>query len=218
MASARSAGPAAPASDPGRGAGRPRSRDVDRRVLEATLAVVRERGPDAVTIEAVAEASGSAKTTIYRRYRNRDELLAAALDSLVTEVSTAQTGTNEERLAAMLDSFRRGVEEQIGLPAVGRLLAGDDAAFARTLRRRVLQPRLTALAAVVADAQVAGEVRSDADPTEVVLAVAGSYFAEMIITGEVGSDWPDRALATVGFGHKPGAGRAVGPRPPAPPA
>ena len=54
-------------------------REVDAKIAAATLEVLRTRGPRAVTVEAVTAHSGIAKTTIYRRYSDRRDMLAAAL-------------------------------------------------------------------------------------------------------------------------------------------
>ena len=48
---------------------------TDRKIMKATLGIVISDGIGAVTIEEVARRSGVAKTTIYRRYRNADDLL-----------------------------------------------------------------------------------------------------------------------------------------------
>ena len=52
----------------------------DERITAAALELLRAKGPKAVTVEAVAARADVAKTTIYRRYRDRQEMLAAALD------------------------------------------------------------------------------------------------------------------------------------------
>ncbi|HEX2214996.1 MAG TPA: TetR family transcriptional regulator, partial [Mycobacterium sp.] len=54
-------------------------RDVDDGITDATLALLRTKGPKSVTVEAVAARSGIAKTTIYRRHRDRRDMLAVAL-------------------------------------------------------------------------------------------------------------------------------------------
>ena len=48
---------------------------TDRKLMRATLQIAVDRGISGVTIEEVARRSGVAKTTIYRRYHNADELL-----------------------------------------------------------------------------------------------------------------------------------------------
>ncbi|MBS3743083.1 MAG: TetR/AcrR family transcriptional regulator [Wenzhouxiangellaceae bacterium] len=57
--------------------GRPIDVNKDRDILAAGRALLFEHGPQAVTMEAVARTAGVAKPTLYRRYANRDELLAA---------------------------------------------------------------------------------------------------------------------------------------------
>jgi len=57
--------------------GRPVDLSKDRDILAAGRALLFENGPQAVTMEAVARQAGVAKPTLYRRYANRDELLAA---------------------------------------------------------------------------------------------------------------------------------------------
>ena len=48
---------------------------TDRKIMRATLEIMISKGVAAVTIEEVARRSGVAKTTIYRRYKNADDLL-----------------------------------------------------------------------------------------------------------------------------------------------
>ncbi|PKL96683.1 MAG: hypothetical protein CVV18_00775 [Gammaproteobacteria bacterium HGW-Gammaproteobacteria-8] len=57
--------------------GRPIDPDKDRDILAAGRKLLFGKGPQAVTMESVARAAGVAKPTLYRRYANRDQLLAA---------------------------------------------------------------------------------------------------------------------------------------------
>ncbi|WP_254707578.1 TetR/AcrR family transcriptional regulator [Rhodococcus pyridinivorans] len=47
----------------------------EQRIADTVLLLLRTKGPKAVTIEAVANVAGMARTTIYRRYRDRSEML-----------------------------------------------------------------------------------------------------------------------------------------------
>ena len=51
--------------------GRPRQSELDQRIADATLTLLREGGPAAVTMESVAARAGVAKTSVYRRHANR---------------------------------------------------------------------------------------------------------------------------------------------------
>ncbi len=57
--------------------GRPADPAKDADILAAGRVLLFDHGPQAVTMEAVARAAGVSKPTLYRRYANRDELLAA---------------------------------------------------------------------------------------------------------------------------------------------
>jgi AcrR family transcriptional regulator len=79
------------AADPGghsrRGPGRPRDERVDRAILDETLALLADVGPTALSVEEVASRAGVGKTTIYRRFPTKDDLVAAALASLNESLS-----------------------------------------------------------------------------------------------------------------------------------
>jgi AcrR family transcriptional regulator len=55
-------------------------------VLEAGVELLVEGGPNAVTVEAVVQRSGVAKTTIYRQWSSRDELVADVIGEVARSV------------------------------------------------------------------------------------------------------------------------------------
>ena len=61
---------------------RPRSIAAHRKVLDAALNLFAERGIDATSMDAIAEASGVSKATIYKHWREKDELCLEALGYL----------------------------------------------------------------------------------------------------------------------------------------
>ena len=70
---------------PKRGRGRPRREGADDEILAVALAMLREEGYRAITVDGVAERAGVAKTTVYRRWPSKGALLAAAIAPLVTD-------------------------------------------------------------------------------------------------------------------------------------
>jgi AcrR family transcriptional regulator len=70
---------------------------VESSVLESTLALLAERGA-ALTVDDVAAASGVHKTTIYRRWATREQLIAAAVTSLA-ERAVPPTTDDDPRVA-----------------------------------------------------------------------------------------------------------------------
>ena len=177
--------------------GRPRSGAADQAILAAALRLLSERGPARVTVEAVAESSGVAKTTIYRRYRNRRDLLAAALRAVADVPEPDPSLPAVRRLVLLLDQFQWGMEEVIGLRVVATLLLAEDAEFAEAFRGCVLNPRLDLLLRVCRDGVAAGELRADVDYRRVIDLLVGSYFARHAIDGRVEPGWASAVVALV---------------------
>jgi len=73
--------------------GRPRSTQSHRAILQAILELLAEVGFERMTIDAIATRAGVGKTTIYRRYNAKVELVADAIESLREEVVIPDTGT-----------------------------------------------------------------------------------------------------------------------------
>lgn len=62
-----------------RGRGRPRREGADEEILAVARDVLSVGGYGALTIDAVAERAGVAKTTVYRRWPSRGALIAALI-------------------------------------------------------------------------------------------------------------------------------------------
>lgn len=75
---------------PKRGRGRPRREGADDEILAVTREMLRETGYNAVTLDAVAEHAGVAKTTLYRRWPSKSALVAAALTPIADEADVLQ--------------------------------------------------------------------------------------------------------------------------------
>jgi AcrR family transcriptional regulator len=176
---------------PRRVAGRPRSPEIDARLIDATLSLLREAGPGAVNIQAVAERSGIAKTTIYRRYRNRDAMLRAAIASAVTPPSEPPSADVRNRVTWALEQVREILGEVLGPGGVAALLEDREPSFAG-LVREALDPYNDALVALINADVVAGRLRPDLDADAVVSLLFGSYLGELLRRGLVADDWLSR--------------------------
>jgi TetR/AcrR family transcriptional repressor of mexJK operon len=107
--------------------GRPSDPAKDRAILEAGRALLFDAGPQAVTMEAVARRAGIAKPTLYRRYDNRNELLAA----IALEQSERMAG--RFRLTPdSADDLRRALIE-FGCDLIRFLVSGEHCQFIHAL-------------------------------------------------------------------------------------
>jgi AcrR family transcriptional regulator len=57
------------------------------RIVEAARRLMAERGPESLTVSAVAHAAAINRTTAYQHFRTRDELVRAVTEELMSEVA-----------------------------------------------------------------------------------------------------------------------------------
>jgi len=163
--------------------GRPRSPLARRAVLDSARALLEKLGYPAASIEAIAAASGVAKTTIYRSWPSRPYLFLDLLIELATEQAPPAHG--RDPLLALRREHRQ-VAHATGTLTGSLLvwLAGEaehDPEFHRALMLRVFQPRSEAAAQIVRRAQEAGAVRRDVDPLVVVDLLFGPLFYRKLV-------------------------------------
>lgn len=181
-------------SSPTRGGrGRPRLEQTDRRIVHAALELLRGKGPAAVNIDAVAARSGVARTTIYRRYRSRPELMSAALDEIVERPLPPPDLPVEEKLRWVLERVSDVLENGLGRGGTAAVLADSDPEFTGALRRR-LADRLRLLREMMADDVEAGRMSTHVDPDSLVGLLFGAYLGEVLRYGAPRAGWMDRTV------------------------
>jgi AcrR family transcriptional regulator len=92
---------------PARGRGRPRSEQADQAILDATLRMLGTHGVAGTTIEGVAANAGVGKTTIYRRWPTKTDLILAAISNIVPPGDPPDTGTMAGDMAALAETQRQ---------------------------------------------------------------------------------------------------------------
>ena len=178
----------------GRARGRPRRPETDERLLQAALELMREKGPAGVTFEAVAARSGVARTTIYRRFESRSQLVESVIDSLVDQPLPPPELSLEAKLRWVLEQVEELVEHGLGPGAVATLLTDSDPHFTVALRR-ALERRLAAIRAQVEDDIQAGQVAEGTDPDALVGLLLGAYLGEVVRHHRPPAGWVDATTA-----------------------
>lgn len=87
-----------------RGAGRPRGSSVVDVVMKETLIELAAAGVEGLSIDRIAQRASVNKTSVYRRWPTRGQLVAAALDSIRVEAmgSVPDTGSLKGDLVGLL--------------------------------------------------------------------------------------------------------------------
>ncbi len=189
--------------DPGESRrGRPRQPEVDDRIRASAFALLRGGGPGAVTIDAVASHSGVARTTIYRRYSRREELLATILDEIVEGPFAPPDQSLEDQLHWALERARVLLEEGLGRGGTAAVLADSDPEFTEALQRRLCNA-LGVLREAIAAGVETGRLEPEVDPDALVGAVFGAYLAEVLQYAAPRPGWEDRTVALLLAGIDP---------------
>lgn len=156
---------------------------MDSGLLEATRAVVADRGPGDVTLSAIADTAGVSRVTLHRRGITCEALLGAVADRAIEDYQRAMWPvlladvSHRERLERALAVLCAQAEANLDLlrwlPADGHPKLREDEAQPR-LRAALTDP----LERVVRDGVAVGALR-DIDALEaataIVSMVAGSY-------------------------------------------
>lgn len=104
-------------------AGRPRSEEAHRAILDATLELLVEVGYSALTVEGIAQRAGVGKATIYRRWTSKLPLVIEAFGDLPA-FEDSDSGDLRTDLELILRSYLR-VYNTTPLGAVVPSLAGE---------------------------------------------------------------------------------------------
>ena len=169
--------------------------DVDNRIAETALHLLRSSGPRSVTVQAVQAHSGIAKTTIYRRYRNRRDMLRAALTQLISATPAPPRADATARVHWLARHAVGAVGDGIGFGGFAALLTEEDPEFSG-LFREVLVAQRAGLVAVIEEMKGDGDMAPHADPDMLIDAIVGAYIAERARIGHVHDDWESRLIAT----------------------
>lgn len=155
-----------------------RRQETDFKILRAVLHIATTQGLGAVTIEEVARSSGVAKTTIYRRYTNTDDMLdsvsrleAFNLPSLNT-LPTPSKQSMMEVFTRMEQAFVYG----IGVRTVGMVISSRNDFFRNVLHHGVL-PVLQRIGEYFRSGIRQGVFRPDLDIEMLTTMIIGSLVA-----------------------------------------
>jgi AcrR family transcriptional regulator len=165
--------------------GRPRDAGRDRAILTATLELLAEGGYPALRIDEVARRAGVAKTTIYRRWPSKGEMVLDAIADQLGDRSVEETGDPLRDLRRLLEVTYEGLAETVAgraLPAVSAEIMGDPD-LAEEYRRRFVHPLRDRARVLIVEAIDQGLLRSDVDPDLLMDVVVGPSLYRPIVLG-----------------------------------
>lgn len=178
--------------------GRPRSTKSHQAMLKATLELLGEVGFENMSIEAISARAGVGKTTIYRRYNSKEELVADAIESIRQDVVIPDTGNLYNDLNELIENAAQITLSPLGRQTVAMIIssAASNAQFAQIYWTKYLQPRREAFAKVIERATMRNEIQVDVDPGLIFDSMSGIMLYALIFPPETESwtEYVRRAL------------------------
>ncbi|WJW76387.1 TetR/AcrR family transcriptional regulator [Thiohalobacter sp. IOR34] len=139
-------------------------------IIEAALSLAAEQGVQRVTTQAIADRVGIAQPTVFRHFRSRDAIFAAAIDWLAGRMLQAlqpcldADAPADERLRRLLATQLDFITRHRGLP---RVLFSDrlhlESPILKTAVQQVMQRYTGQIAGLLAEGIEEGCFRADLD-------------------------------------------------------
>lgn len=163
----------------------PRVERTRRVVLEATTELLAEEGYGAVTIEAVAARSGVAKSTIYRHWPGRVELINDAFQALKPPMPTSSGGHVRDQIVARLEHLAHSMTASRWSSCLPTLIeAAEHDPEARSLHCRLTSAGRQAMVDLLREGVEQGELPSHVDPEVMADALASPIIVRRLMTPE----------------------------------
>ncbi len=176
--------------------GRPRSAEADRAIVAATIEILAEEGYAGLSMERVATRAGVGKTTIYRRWPCKSDLVVHALQCAADRPESVP---NTGRVHDDLVFFMRRTVDKLRRSEAGRMMPGlmvelaRNPELARAFRQGFIEPRRALVVNALRRAIDRGEVRPKVDLDLVVDVTVAVFHHRLMVTGmAIDDDMPER--------------------------
>jgi AcrR family transcriptional regulator len=181
------------------------------KVLEATVEELSAKGYAALSIENVAERAAVAKTTIYRRWPTKAELVLAALHRLADDVGVvADPGSVRLYLIATLKAFRAFAMSPHGGSLMRMMLAEGASGDLATVARDIRKCKESSSHGVIAKAIKRGELPRGTDPALIMDTLLGVMQHYLFFVNDPPSDLTiERLVDLVLVGAESGGARPL---------
>jgi AcrR family transcriptional regulator len=156
-------------------------------VLAATLVELAESGYAALSVDDVARRAGVHKTTVYRRWQTRENLVVDALAAqMASGIAIPDTGAVATDLRELARAFVQWMIGPIGRAMLAAILSQDAARVPdiAAIKRRLVDDRFRQAEPVVLRGIERGELPAGTDPAEVIKTLIAPIYLRLLVTSE----------------------------------
>ena len=186
-------------------AGRPRDPRLDAAIIDATVAILTERGYNELSLAAVADRAETTTAAIYRRYGSKSELVAKAVFRTDGDDVVADTGDVAADLATMIGWSVEKLQHPAALAAIIGLLGESKPERKKSVAQSSAASRLTAER--LERAKATGDLRADVDTSVLASLIDGPVLHAVLggMAQQIDEEWIAQLVNVVLNGAVPDA-------------
>jgi AcrR family transcriptional regulator len=178
-----------------RGAGRPLDEAVDRAILDAGWRLLLQEGYARLSIAGVAQAAKVGRPAIYRRYKDKSDLVAAVIADKAANVAPIDSGNTYDDLVTHLELTRK----RFTVTLAGTMIVEErnHPELLEQFRTGMVVPRRDSIAESLDRGKERGEIRADLDSQIASHALMGSFIFSYLAGGRPPKGWSERVVDTL---------------------
>jgi len=181
-----------------RPSGRPRSAGADEAILTAARELLAERGWEGMTLGDVAARAGVAKTTLYRRWSGKADLVVDAMAQLFATLHAVNAGSARADATSTIKELIKLLalpETQCSVLALAAQAARDPKLRA-AMREKIIERSRDVVREGASYSAARGETNAKVDDPDLMFdIIAGTMFHRLLIAGDpVDDDYLQRFL------------------------
>lgn len=189
------------------------SQEVDRRIVAAAIGVFAATGWSGFTFEAIGNASGAGKGSIYRRYRSREELMLTIIDQNLFDGSGIDAGDVEQDLRLLCAGYAEWLDGPGGRLSLRFFLEDRLNDDFRALWSTTARPAAAtqALFAIIDRGKARGELAKTSATGVILHTLLGGVVQQLaasalpsgtVFASDEGRDYLDQLVASVLRAHR----------------
>lgn len=174
-----------------------RTRDHSVRIFNCVLDILSAEGYAALTFQNVAERAEVSRSTLYRRWPTRaDMVLDAIAESIYGRIKVADTGTLAGDLKATLTQMGKVLMSPVGAGALAAAAEIGRGSQDAEHRRQIWDRRFADFSPLFEQARRRGELTKSFDTEAALAMLAGAlYYRVLVMARDIDKAWIDRVVA-----------------------
>jgi AcrR family transcriptional regulator len=167
--------------------GRPRDHNREDAIENAAIELLREVGYESCTIKAVAARAQASKATIYRRWKNKQELMLSAVNRYsFCSSPEINTGGLRTDLIALITERATTLKGPDGVLIAALLTAAkSDAELGKLIQSSMPKKPDDSILQVIAHAMERGEISTEANTSLILEILPGIILSRIFMTQQV---------------------------------